>query len=129
MCRLALREASNPLDDVIRPGLDAVRTGFHPVASLLGTSLDRTAVSPQGGGASPLETVEPLPRQLAVSVRPHDCGYPIARLQRGPDRNQNDALGLSADCLEAEPLGGEAASSRQCSSPRGRTRRARAALG
>ena len=77
---LALREASNSLDDAICPRLDAVRTGLHPVPSVLGMALDRTAVSPQRGGASPLETVEPLARELAVYVGPHDCGNAIARL-------------------------------------------------
>src|SRR4051794_4634462 len=76
---LPLREASNSLDDAICPRLDAVRTGLHPVPSVLGMALDRTAVSPQHGGASPLETVEPLSRELTISVGPHDCGNAIAR--------------------------------------------------
>ena len=117
---LALREASNSLDDAICPRLDAVRTGLHPVPSVLGMALERAAVSPQRGGASPLETVEPLARELAISVGPHDCGNAIPRLQRGTDRNQNDALGLSPDRLETEPLSRETTSCGQRSVPRSR---------
>src|SRR3954469_13732093 len=124
---LALREASNSLDDVICPRLDAVRTGLHPGPSVLGMALYRTAVSPQRGGASPLETVEPLARELAVSVGPHDCRNPIARLQRGTDRNQHDTFGLSPDRLDTEPLGGKTTSSSQRSVPRSCACRIRAA--
>jgi hypothetical protein len=97
-------------DNVIGARLNAVRATLNTVSDVLGLALDCSALSPQGGCAASLEPVELLTRQSAVAVGADGRGYAVARLERRPNRDQDDALSLAGDGLEASLLGRDATS-------------------
>jgi hypothetical protein len=104
--------------------LDAGRTGFHPVANVLGTTRDCSAIPPYDGGTPTLKPAELTPGALGISVCAQDSGDPVARLERGADRDQNRALGLAGKSLEPNPLGRCSASGAPDCQLRSRARRA-----
>lgn len=105
-----LREAQNVFDDVIGARLNTVRTALNTVSDVLGLALDRAALSPQDGRAASLEPVELLTGQSAVAIGADGRGYAVTRLERRPNRDQDDALTLAGDGLQASLLGQDATS-------------------
>ena len=97
-------------DDVIGARLNTVRTALNTVSDVLGLALDCAALSPQDGCAASLEPVELLKGQSAVAVGADGRGYAVTRLERCPNRDQDDALSLAGNGLEACLLGQDATS-------------------
>jgi hypothetical protein len=104
-CFAYSRDAQNAFDEVIGARLNAVRPALNTVSDGLGLALDCPALSPQDGCAASLEPIELLTGQSAVAVGAHDRGYAVTRLERRSNRDQDDALSLAGDGLEASLLG------------------------
>ena len=128
-CFAYSRDAQNAFDEVIGARPNAVRTALNTVPDVLGLALDCPALSPQDGCAASLEPIELLTGQSAVAVGPDDRGYAITRLERRSNWDQNDALSLAGDGLEASLFGRDATSRGPTCLLRGRAGCATGALG
>ena len=111
MCCFAYsREAQNVFDDVIGARLNAVRTALNTVSDVLGLALDCAAISPQAVAPRRSNRLSCSTGQSAVAVGADGRGYAVTRHERRPNRDQDDALSLAGDGLEASLLGRDATS-------------------
>jgi hypothetical protein len=85
--------------------VDAVGVALDVVADVPGASLDGIPVPSQGGRSAALEAVEPRARLPGIAVGLDKLGDPIARLERGADLDQECALELASESVDAKPLG------------------------
>src|SRR5436190_21218681 len=98
-------DVADALDDVVGLGLQAVDAAVHVASNPLGLALDRAPAAPHRGGAATLEPVQPLGGATSVRIDPKRVGHAVPRFEGSSDRNQDCALGLPAQRLQAPPLG------------------------
>jgi len=115
--RLALREASDSVDDVARARLEAVRAMLHAAPDVPGLPLDRASVPAERGRASPLEAIQPTAHGCAVAIGAKQRGNPIARLEGCANRDQEGTLAATSDRLQIGLLGRETVKGRSRSMP------------